>query len=128
MITLVPAHPLPTHAPTHPNPQLCPCLSSAELDAVQIFKGECSDGKEIRMYEGNGDNPGTAEERTVRCSASCRAQMKPLTGTWTNFVATGFIVIPTNGRCYCESSNALTCKRSASTSPYYRYIWSSPGL
>ena len=110
--------------PSHSRP-----FSLADItNHIKIFKGECSDGKEIRMYEGNGDNPGSAEERALRCSAACRSKKKPLSGTWTNFVATGFIVIPTNGRCYCESSETFKCKRSASTSPYYRYIWSSPGL
>ena len=90
----------------------------------KIFDGECYSGKEIRMFEGNGDNPGTAEERTARCSNACLSRQKPLEGTWTGFVAKGFIVIPTSGRCYCESSDSETCKRTKDA--YDRYDWKTP--
>ena len=92
---------------------------------IKIFKGECADGKEIRMYKGNGDNPGTAEERALRCSEACRNKKTPLSGTWTNFVANGFVVQPTDGSCYCENSESLTCKRGSTSSAYYRYDWKS---
>ena len=36
------------------------------------FKGECSSGKESRMFEGNGDNDGTDEEKTQRCYEACK--------------------------------------------------------
>ena len=104
-------------------------LSRADLAHSKKFDGECADGSEIRMYEGNGDNPGTAEERAIRCSAACKSKKKALSGSWDGFVAKGFVVIPTTGRCYCESSHSLTCKRSPGTNPYDRYDWKvAPGL
>ena len=78
------------------------------------------------MYEGNGDNEGSATERVARCSAACLAKKKPLTGSWTNFVANGFVVIPTSGRCYCESSDAFTCAQESDV--YDRYVWKTTGL
>ena len=98
-------------------------FSPADVAHSKKFDGECSDGSEIRMYEGNGDNPGTAEERAIRCSAACRAKKSPLSGSWSGFVAEGFIVIPTTGRCYCESSASADCSRGSSTSEYDRYDW-----
>ena len=91
---------------------------------IKIFDGECYSGSEIRMFEGNGDNDGTPEERTARCSNACLSRQKPLEGTWTGFVAKGFIVIPTSGRCYCESSDSETCKRTKDA--YDRYDWKTP--
>ena len=90
---------------------------------IKVFDGECSDGSEIRMYNGGGDNPGSAADKAVRCSAACRVQKKPLAGSWTKFVALGFIVDPKSGRCWCESSDAFTCKRGSSKSSYDRYDW-----
>ena len=94
---------------------------------MKIFDGECSSGKELRMYEGNGDNQGSATERAIRCSEACRAKMKPRAGSWKGFVAKGFIINPGNGRCWCESSDAFTCKRGSSKSSYDRYIWKTKG-
>ena len=75
------------------------------------------------MYEGNGDNPGTAQERAVRCSQACRSKKKALSGSWDGFVAKGFVVVPTSGRCYCETSSGLVCKRVSNN--YDRYEWKS---
>jgi len=96
--------------------------ATQDVAHTKQFDGECTNGSEIRMYEGNGDNPGTPEERAVRCSAACRNKKAALSGSWTGFVATGFIVIPTNGRCYCESAESASCSRTG-TSEYDRYDW-----
>ena len=112
--------------PSHSRP-----VSLADIpNYIKIFKGECADGKEIRMYQGNGDNPGTAEERTLRCSEACRNKKTPLSGSWADFgfVANGFVVNPANGHCVCESSHSLTCKRGSTSSSYYRYDWKAPRL
>ena len=96
------------------------------MEFLKVFDGECTDGSEIRMYEGNGDNDGSVEERVSRCSAACRAKKKPLTGSWDDFVANGFIITPSNGRCYCESSDAFTCERKSNE--YDRYVWKTIGV
>ena len=91
----------------------------------KVFDGECT-GTEIRMYEGNGDNQGTANQRALRCSEACLTQKTPLNGvSWSGFVALGFIVIPSGssaGRCYCEAQHSdSSCTRRTNT--YDRYDW-----
>ena len=87
-----------------------------------IFEGECSGGAEIRMWEGNGDNPGTQEERVAKCEEACRTRKAALSGTWDGFDLQGFIVTYTTGRCYCESDISTTCTH-ANINLYYRYDW-----
>ena len=91
---------------------------------IRRYTGECTGGKEIRMYEGNRDNPGSAEERASRCSTACLAKKAPLSGSWSGFVAKGFIVRPTDGSCYCENSDSVTCPRDYKYG-YERYDWGS---
>ncbi len=98
-------------------------MSTAE-GHLKVLDGECTDGSEIRMYEGNGDNPGSAEEQAMRCSEACLHKKEPLSGSWADFVAKGFIVVPTTGRCYCESSDGYTCVRKTD---YDHYTWESTG-
>ena len=86
----------------------------------KVFDGECT-GPEIRMYEGNGDNPGSEQERASRCSKACKAKKAALSGTWSGFVAKGFAVVPGTGRCYCESSDSNVCTRVQND--YDRYDW-----
>ena len=88
---------------------------------VKMFDGECG-GAEIRMYEGNGDNPGTKEQRAARCSEACLSKKKALSGSWTGFTAKGFVAQPTTGRCYCESTDSKTCTKNA-VNAYIRYDW-----
>merc|ERR1712159_761510 len=107
----------------HNGEQILLCCDPPALTPFKIFDGECADGKEIRMYEGNGDNPGSPEERAVRCSNACRTKKKALSGSWTGFVAKGFVVVPTTGRCYCESADGFNCKLTSNT--YDRYDWRS---
>ena len=89
-----------------------------------MFDGECG-GEEIRMYEGNGDNDGTAEEQIHNCAVACDSKKAPLSGSWDGFVATGFI-IESSGRCYCESPDSATCSRHANG--YDRYDWGMQGI
>merc|ERR1711871_1335913 len=87
-------------------------------DIKRAFDGEC-DGPEIRMYEGNGDNPGSEIDRIRRCSSACQNQKPPLSGSWSGFLAKGFTVLPTNGRCYCEAQDSESCTRT--NNDYDRY-------
>ena len=97
------------------------------MGPAKKFSGYCEDADEIKLYEGNGDNDGSVDERVARCSAACRAKKKPLSGSWTGFVAKGFTVVPTSGKCYCERSDSATCKRKQD-GKYTRYDWDIPGL
>ena len=88
---------------------------------IKVFDGVC-DGYKVLMFEGGGDNDGTAEERTDRCSNACLSKKKPKYGTWDGFVAKGFTVNPTTGGCYCEASDFVKCKRIIKNG-YVRYDW-----
>ena len=118
-------------------------LSTDTVKPKLIFNGECKDGQERRMYEGDqgeapyihGDNPGSPDERIARCSMACREKKKPVDGRdWTKFVAQGFIVAPEDtfygGRCYCETKKGFECskKLDAAGRKYNRYDWRSIGL
>ena len=59
----------------------------------------------------------------MRCSAACRAQKEPLSGTWDNFFAQGFIVWEGTGRCYCESASSDDCNVANSGISWDRYDW-----
>ena len=96
----------------------CPAVHTA---FHKMFDAECTSGSEIRMYAGNGDNPGTSAQRASRCSEACLTKKTPLSGSWISFVARGFIVYPTSGRCYCENANSATCSKNANG--YDRYDW-----
>jgi len=74
----------------------------------KMFEGECP-GPEIRMFEGHADNPGVDEySRIQACAGACLNKDPPITGTWSDFVAKGFVVSG-SGRCYCESTASLNC-------------------
>ena len=108
------------------------CGSFADVSKyVKVFDGECMDGSEIKIFEG-ADNPGkTPEGRVAECSKAC------ISKNWTGFgrtqVAKGFVVALAGekkqiGRCFCESSDAVTCKRlPAANHSYGRFDWSSSG-
>ena len=93
------------------------------VPVVKIFDGECSSGTDIQMYEGNSDNDGTTEQKVTRCSNACQSQKTPLSGSWSDFEAKGFVVA-SSGRCYCENAASATCTRA--TNSYGRYDW-EPG-
>ena len=83
-----------------------------------VREGECSEGTELRMYEGNGDNEGTMEERTNRCYEACISEKTPITGSYSSCTMSGFIVF-SSGRCYCECEDSSTC--SPIVNGYHRY-------
>ena len=73
------------------------------------------------MYDGNGDNDGTEAERVKKCAKACHTQRGPLSGSWSGFISLGFTVIPSSGRCYCESEPSSCCARVSND--YDRYDW-----
>jgi len=95
---------------------------------VFAFDGECT-GTELRMYEGNGDNAGSANERRNKCAKACAEKKPSLSSTsWDDIDGqdiTGFIVSPTSGRCYCEVPASQDCSKSLS-STYDRYDFIEP--
>ena len=74
---------------THPGKFLKGCgwisgnIDTAPEGFYQVFVGECSTGSEIRMYEGNGDNPGSEAQRILRCSDACLTKKQPITSKYT---------------------------------------------
>jgi len=98
----------------------------------KIFDGECV-GPELYMYTGAEDNPGTNDaERTSLCGEACLAKKPGRTdhpavdGNWDDgFVATGFVVIPATGRCFCESPESATCTRVSNDYRRYDFITSA---
>ena len=83
--------------------------------SVQVGNGLCSNDKGvgIRVYEGNGDNPGTTQERTDRCAAACFNKRTALAqGPWSSRGdAIGFGLTENNGRCYCQHETFTACKK-----------------
>jgi hypothetical protein len=91
----------------------------------KAFDGECG-GEELLMFEGDGDNEGTVEERTHNCAVACESKQTPLTGSWSGFEAKGFVInLESSGRCFCESAESATCSRVENG--YERYDW-TPGV
>ena len=108
------------------------CVAS-QLNYHFAFDGDCADGTEIRMYDGDGDNEGTFQERKDACYNACLSKKTP-TGPlhfisqdllWMGFVAQGFIVNAA-GRCYCETSHSATCNRNSYSYSYKRYDFVHP--
>jgi len=62
------------------------------------------------MFEGNGDNPGSYDEKLSHCAAACLQKKPPKSGKWDGFAAEGFVMQGT-GRCYCQSAESKSCKR-----------------
>ena len=86
----------------------------AWTDAV-FADGECADDPDLRMFDGNGDNEGTAAERTARCAWACLDKQKPLREI-SNTCADGFaregagMCLATVGYCSpasCENLGAV---------------------
>ena len=46
----------------------------------KMFDDKCG-GEKIRMYEGNGDNDGTAEEQIHNRAVACDSKKAPLSGS-----------------------------------------------
>ena len=103
------------------------CVGGLDYAAfVESFTGDC-DGAKILMYEGSGDNPGGSDDYQLayECAKACFDKpFYPLSGSWVDFEATGFAVVPAGnsnaGRCACESQPSSICPRS-SNSEFTRY-------
>ena len=78
------------------------------------------------MYEGNGDNEGTTQERLDRCAAACFNKKTALAyGPWsdrTNAVGYG---MTSNGRCYCQHEKFESCTKDHTS--YTAYEFTQPG-
>jgi len=65
----------------------------------------------IRVYNGNGDNDGTTQQRTDRCASACFSKEPALAyGPWsTRADAVGFGMVESTGRCYCQHEVWASC-------------------
>ena len=92
-------------------------------DYREVFYGECTSGSNIRMYEGNGDNPGTTQERTDKCAAACFNEKTALGyGPWSaRDPAVGYALTTNNGRCYCNHENFGRCSKDHTAYVSYQY-------
>ena len=75
------------------------------------------------MYSGNGDNQGTTQERTDRCSVACKNKKTALElGPWSSRGdAVGFGLTENNGRCFCQHEERATCTRQHTSYKAYEY-------
>ena len=99
----------------------CVTCPSTNIEYTWAFDGECigPTSEEVLIFNGNGDNTGTTdEERTQNCFEACRDK--------NDFNAVGFIVLPSTGRCYCESLDGFTCEQD--NDDYVRYNFVYPGF
>jgi hypothetical protein len=44
---------------------------------VKRFDGQCTDGSEVRMYDGDGDNEGSEDDMVARCAKACLEKRVP---------------------------------------------------
>jgi hypothetical protein len=120
--------------PQNADDPMCVYVRPDPVTWSKIFDGECGGG-EIRMYEDSTDNPGTDEaSRAKACADACLAKKNPLSGSWVNFDAVGFIVFNdggnNDGRCYCEKDDSVSCTRTSNSYDRYDFnglhAWSDP--
>ena len=107
----------------------CPCLDYPCADLPQsseVGSGLCIP-LGVRVYNGNGDNEGTTQERTARCAAACFNKKTALEyGPWsTRADAVGYGV-DTNGRCYCQHDSWASCTKDFTQ--YTAYEFAQPGM
>ena len=92
---------------------------------VKKFDGQCTDGAEVRIYDGDGDNEGAEEDMVARCAKACLDKNSPKGGSWDGIDAKGFIVKPPGvaerGRCICEDSLSASCTQSGDGDDFDRY-------
>ena len=81
-----------------------------KVDFELAYLGYCSGGTQTKMYEGNGDNPGSLEDKSRRCFEACMNHQVPLEGTW-SFQAKSFQVIEDTGKCWCNDASS-TCPKT----------------
>ena len=77
----------------------------------------------IRVYDGNGDNDGTTQQRTNRCASACFSKEPALAyGPWsTRADAVGFGMVESNGRCYCQHEVWASCTTDHSQYTAYEF-------
>ena len=77
----------------------------------------------IRVYDGNGDNEGTTQERTDRCAHACFSQIAPLEyGLWSDRgSAVGYAMKASSGRCYCQHVEFISCQTSNGSYTAYEF-------
>lgn len=102
------------------------CYSKKTKAIKKIGNFECR-GSELRMFEGNGDNKGSYEQKINNCKMACLTRKDPsrednYKKTWEGFGNTmpGFIMTK-KGRCYCEAQSSKTCSRYGIKGSYYRW-------
>ena len=92
---------------------------------VYVGYFECTGGKEIRMYEGNGDNDcsGDGTDCTKECASACGFPMprgsRKGSAYWSEIDSRGGVrgfIVGSTGRCYCETA---VCE--SGNSGYSRY-------
>ena len=91
--------------------------------------GECDTGdRELRMFEGNGDNPCTGDHYDCRqrCADACSNKKIPLhdtgSGGWATFNSVDFLIATTGtGRCFCVDSDYATCGKYKNHHAYKTY-------
>merc|ERR1740115_311378 len=94
---------VPTDAPTETPTDLPPSSQKVGTGLCQPLG--------IRVYEGNGDNDGTTQQRTDRCASACFSKKPALDyGPWsTRADAVGFGMVESTGRCYCQHEVWASC-------------------
>ena len=118
--------------------QTCELCSAGKFkmgDAVEAvtwheaFEGHCDNGHneyDILVFQGNGDNGGTEQDRIRACGKACLVPTPPLNHvSWDGFDSAGFAVEPSSGKCYCEASSSKKCLRVTGNN-YRRYDYVHP--
>ena len=103
-------------------PSLLFCAHNAVPTSTYVGTGLCTP-LGIRVYEGNGDNPGPLQQQIDRCGAACFHQITALEyGPWSSRGdAVGFALTPNNGRCYCQHEDWGTCEIAHTTYDAYEF-------
>ena len=101
------------HPSRHQHP--LPVVLLVLVSHVSVGNGLCMP-LGIRVYDGDGDNEGTAQERTDRCAAACFHKRTPLAyGPWSSRGgAVGFGL--GGGRCYCNHAKFASCPKAYASS------------
>ena len=109
-----------------PEDNCCACRPGGVPSALHVGTGLCDSPLGIRVYDGNGDNEGTTQERTDRCAAACFSKITPLEfGPWSSRPdAAGFGMVESTGRCYCNHVDYASCSKD-----HYHYTtYEFPGF
>ena len=105
----------------------CILLPMAALNYVRMFQGSCQHVDAMAlMYVGNGDNDGSVADRAKACANSCILRKDVIKydtrmSDWGDYIAKGFILQESTGRCWCQMDDSVTCKRTVADKSYHRY-------